>query len=137
MDSGPAREREWYGAIPLRPQSSGGGAGYTTLVLLNSMRTTNATYGQTAPPNGWGYCGTGSGPSNWDQNLDSTGRHCLDQVGMGQGDFLTGGFSSDGSGSNNVTNSATSCISIPHLRVASSGCRTSLRMARCVVTSAE
>ena len=82
------------------PSSSG--TGYKTFLLLNSMRTNNATYPQTAPPNGWGYCGTGSGPSAWDQNLDSTGRHCMDQPGMGVGDLLSGGFTSDGSGSNNV-----------------------------------
>jgi hypothetical protein len=90
----------WGNTVP--SSSSGGGTGYKTFILLNSMRTNNATYPQGTPPAGWGYCGTGSGPSNWDQNLDGTGRHCMDQPGMGQGDLLTGGFTSDGSGSNNV-----------------------------------
>src|ERR1019366_8347862 len=40
-----------------------------------------------------------------------TGYPCLDQIGRGAGDLLTGGFSSDGSGSNNVTNNATGCTS--------------------------
>ena len=36
---------------------------------------------------------------------------CLDGPGAGQGDLLTGGFTIDGSGSNNVTNAATGCTS--------------------------
>jgi hypothetical protein len=87
----------WGNTIP-----SSSGTGYKVFILLNSMRSNSATYPESAPPNGWGYCGTGSGPSSWDQNLDSTGRHCMDQPGMGQGDLLQGGFTADGSGSNNV-----------------------------------
>jgi hypothetical protein len=94
--------------------SAGGGAGYQNFLELLSMRQSNSTYSESAPPNGWGYCGTaynGTG-SNWDQNLSaSSGRSCLDQPGRGIGDLLTGGFTFDGSGSNNVTNTATGCTS--------------------------
>jgi hypothetical protein len=93
---------------------SSANTGYKTFLLLNSMRTNSATYGQTSPPNGWGYCGTGSGPSTWDQNLDSTGRHCMDQPGMGQGDLLQGGFTSDGSGSNNVCDVTSGQCAVPN-----------------------
>jgi hypothetical protein len=51
-----------------------------------------SNYTQTAPPNGWGYCGTTYGPSNWDGNNDSSGYPCLDQIGRGQGDLLQGSF---------------------------------------------
>jgi hypothetical protein len=50
------------------------------------------TYSQSAPPNGWGYCGTTYGPSGWDQNINSSGNACLDQPGRGQGDLLWGCF---------------------------------------------
>ncbi len=55
-------------------------------------RVSNATYTQSAPPAGWGYCGTAYGPSAWDENLNSTGRACLDGIGRGVGDLLTGSF---------------------------------------------
>lgn len=103
----------WGNTIP--SSSTGGGTGYKNFIELLDMRVDNSTYAQTATPNGWGYCGTsfnGTG-SNWDKNSPSAvnGYPCLDQPGRGQGDLLTGGFSSDGSGSNNVTNNATGCIS--------------------------
>jgi hypothetical protein len=102
----------WGNNIP--SSSANGGTGYHNFVVLESMRRNNSTYGQTAAPSGWGYCGTsfnGTG-SNWDANSNtSTGYHCMDQPGMGQGDLLSGGFSSDGSGPNNVTNTATGCAS--------------------------
>lgn len=89
-------------------------AGYELGIDLLSVRINNSIYTQTAAPAGWGYCGTafnGTG-SNWDQNSSTTtGYACLDQPGRGQGDLLVGGFSSDGSGSNNVTNNATGCTS--------------------------
>jgi hypothetical protein len=100
----------WGNTIP--SSSASGGTGYGSVIQLHSMRRDNTTYTESAPPAGWGYCGTsfnGSG-SNWDQNTNiSTGYHCMDQPGQGIGDLLTGGFTSDGSGSNNVTNSATAC----------------------------
>ena len=100
----------WGNTVNSSP--AGGGTGFKQMISAHSMRTDNSTYPQTGTPNGWGYCGTnfnGTG-SNWDQNSNSaTGYHCLDQPGRGQGDLLTGGFSSDGSGSNNVTNNATGC----------------------------
>lgn len=95
--------------------SAGGGTGYHNFIELLSMRQNNSTYPQGAPPTGWGYCGTSSGlsgdGSNWDGSQGATGYPCLDQPGSGPGDLLTGGFTSDGSGSNNVTNSATGCTS--------------------------
>jgi hypothetical protein len=100
----------WGNTIP--SSSAGGATGYKNFVQLLSMRQSNSTYGQTAPPQGWGYCGSAfnGNYSNWDQNTNSsTGYHCLDQPGMGKGDLLVGGFTSDGSGSNNVTNSSTGC----------------------------
>lgn len=61
--------------------------GFTdSFFALYSIRTTNATYTQTATPNGWGYCGTnfnGTG-SAWDQNQNTQyGYRCLDQPGTG------------------------------------------------------
>lgn len=47
---------------------------------------------QSLPPNGFGYCGTTYGPSNWDQNTTSNGYACLDQAGRGNGDLLQGYF---------------------------------------------
>jgi hypothetical protein len=66
---------------------------YTTFVNLDNDRTNGHPFGAT--PNGWGYCGTlGStaGPSGWDGNNDSTGWPCIDQVGRGKSDALTGLF---------------------------------------------
>jgi hypothetical protein len=73
----------------------------------------DSNHTQVAPPNGWGYCGvhqTGS-PSAWDQNADSTGDACMDQVGRGQGDLLNGlDFP-------NALNSATGTIAWPRQRL--------------------
>lgn len=60
-------------------------------------RDDNSTYSQSAPPNGWGYCGTAQtgGASSWDDNLNANGSNgwpCLDQIGRGQGDLLSGVF---------------------------------------------
>ncbi len=102
----------WGNTIP--SSSTGGGTGYKNFIELLNDRVNNTTYSQNATPNGWGYCGTafnGTG-SHWDGNSSaSSGYPCLDQPGRGQGDLLTGGFSSDGSGSNNVTNKATGATS--------------------------
>jgi hypothetical protein len=102
----------WGNTIP--SSATGGGTGYHNFIELLAMRQDNSSYTQTATPNGWGYCGTafnGTG-SKWDQNSNtSTGYACLDQPGRGIGDLLTGGFTADGSGSNNVTNNATGCVS--------------------------
>lgn len=49
-------------------------------------------YAQASSSNGWGYCGnskTGS-LSAWDGNQSSTGYPCLDQIGRGKGDMLSG-----------------------------------------------
>ncbi len=79
--------------------------GYRNLISLHSMRRNSSTYTEIAAPAGWGYCGTAQTGvlSQWDQNSNTTtGYHCMDQPGMGKGDLLQGGFTSDGSGSNNV-----------------------------------
>ncbi|HKW64951.1 MAG TPA: hypothetical protein VJN89_20515 [Candidatus Acidoferrum sp.] len=65
-------------------------SGFNTFINVDYRRETALTYTQGTPPNGWGYCGTTHGPSVWDQNLDSTGQACLDGVGRGKGDLLTG-----------------------------------------------
>jgi len=49
---------------------------------------TNLLHGFENPPKGWGYCGATYGPTNWDQNTDSTGYACIDQIGRGKGDLL-------------------------------------------------
>ena len=91
-----------------------GPEGTEIFLSFHSERSSNYTYGEDATSSGWGYCGTnfnGTG-SNWDENLSTgDGHECLDNVGMGIGDLLTGGFTSDESGTNNVTNSATGCTS--------------------------
>jgi len=56
----------------------------------DTPRTNNVTYSETAPPNGWGFCGTALGPSAWDGNTGSTGYPCMDQVGRGRGDMVNG-----------------------------------------------
>ena len=72
-----------------------GNSVYGGFVTIHSMRINNATYTQTATPNGWGYCGTafnGTG-SAWDQNSSTvTGYACMDQPGQGVGDLLSGNF---------------------------------------------
>lgn len=65
---------------------------YTNVVEMSDLRQSNVTYGETAPPNGWGYCGdtqTGS-TSVWDKNTSNTGYACLDQPARGKGDLITG-----------------------------------------------
>jgi hypothetical protein len=68
---------------------------YKNGIHLNVTRKDDTTYRQSAPPEGWGYCGTdfnGSG-SEWDENaVAGTGEACLDQPGRGRGDLLTGSF---------------------------------------------
>jgi hypothetical protein len=82
-------------------------SGFTTIQREDTVRTNNSTYSQTATPNGWGYCGTNLGSSNWDGNTDGTGYPCLDQVGRGKGALLTGVFP-------NKVDSATGTITWPH-----------------------
>jgi hypothetical protein len=87
---------------------------YKNIYHFNVTRKNNATYNQTATPNGWGYAGTefnGTG-SMWDGGTalgtDTTkGYPCLDQPGRGQGDLITGGFP-------NKVNSTTGTIYWPH-----------------------
>lgn len=69
-------------------------SGFSGLIVMWSDRASaNVPYPQ--PPNGWGYCGTeynSLGPSIWDQNTGKSGYPCIDQVGRGKGDLLTGVF---------------------------------------------
>lgn len=65
--------------------------GYHDLLYMYNDRT-NTEHPQAAPPADFGMCGTGLGPSVWDQNTNSAGYGCIDQVGRGQGDLLTGSF---------------------------------------------
>ena len=68
---------------------------YSHVVTAHINREDNATYTQTPPPAGWGYCGTGLNGtgSAWDQSAtSSTGYACMDQVGRGMGDMITGTF---------------------------------------------
>jgi hypothetical protein len=92
------------------PASTGSNQGYNNFVTIHSMRRNNSTYGQSATPNGWGYCGTsfnGTG-SNWDRNSNtSTGYRCLDQPGLGVGQLLSGQFP-------NAINTATNSIAWPN-----------------------
>ncbi len=92
----------WGNTFP--SSSTGGGTGYRNAIQALDMRANSTTYSQTAPPAGWGYCGTAKtgSASNWDGNTNSSGYPCLDQPARGVGDLLQGGFTSDGSGSNNV-----------------------------------
>ena len=90
--------------IPAAP----GSVGWTSAWRTTENRYQGTPYAQTAPPQGWGYCGTnfnGTG-SPWDQTLTS-GYRCLDQVGAGAGDLLTGNFPSK-------VNSTTGTIAWPH-----------------------
>lgn len=87
---------------------------YKNVFITNVTRKSNATYGQTATPNGWGYAGTafnGTG-SNWDGGtLNGTnttlGYPCLDQPGRGAGQLLVGLMPSK-------TNQATGTIAWPN-----------------------
>jgi hypothetical protein len=76
----------WGNSIPV--VNSSAGSGYQWLITAHSMRVNNNTYGQTATPNGWGYCGTQSGlagdGSKWDGNQNATtGYPCMDDPGRG------------------------------------------------------
>lgn len=84
--------------------------GYVVLLRQQEVRADNVTYSQSATPAGFGYCGTdfdGKG-SNWDSNSNSgTGYPCLDQVGRGAGQMLTGSLPS-------LINSSTGTIAWPN-----------------------
>ena len=86
---------------------------YQSLMWLVSARNGH-DYTETATPNGWGYCGTnfnGTG-SAWDGNTPSAvyGYPCIDQVGRGQSDLLTGTFPSK-------VDSVTSTITWPNQKL--------------------
>jgi hypothetical protein len=68
-------------------------SGYQNFGEVDTVRTNNNTYGQGTPPNGWGYCGVHANGSTsvWDENLSNDGHKCMDGVGAGKGDLLTGG----------------------------------------------
>jgi hypothetical protein len=79
---------------------------YKNIVYFNNCRTASGDcgYTQNAPPNGWGYC---NGASGWDSN--GTPNVCIDQVGRGQGDLLTGTY-----GTPNRVNSVSGIVSWPN-----------------------
>jgi hypothetical protein len=71
--------------------------GYETLLGIREQRA-DGDYTESAPPNGWGWCGTantgkpGTG-SAWDFSATTaTGYPCIDQPGRGMGDLLQGQF---------------------------------------------
>ena len=70
--------------------------GHKQFVDADVIRNNSDTYPQGAPPNGWGFCKASPissvvGPSSWDHNnAGQDGWPCLDQIGRGQGDLLTG-----------------------------------------------
>jgi hypothetical protein len=68
--------------------------GFNQFLHLYIARVSNATYAETAPPAGWGYCGTAQtgSASGWDENTNSSGYACLDGIGRGKGDLLQGTF---------------------------------------------
>jgi chitodextrinase len=70
---------------------------FSTFLREDEIRSNSATYTQSATPGGWGYCGKGASGtgSNWDQNGNgTTGYACLDQIGRGAGQLLTGSLPS-------------------------------------------
>jgi hypothetical protein len=83
------------------------GGVYKNILYFNICRTASGDcgYSQNSAPGGWGYC---NGSSPWDQNNESNGYACIDQPGRGQGDLLTGSYSSS-----NRRNSATGSVSYP------------------------
>ena len=97
----------WGNTIP--SSSAGGGTGFRSLISGHEMRYDSSTYPQTAPPNGWGYCGTHQTgtASAWDQNKDSTGYMCIDQPGAGIGQLLVNDFPK-------VINNSTGTIASPN-----------------------
>jgi hypothetical protein len=82
----------WGNTLP--SSSAGGGTGFRSVINANEMRVNTTTYIQSAPPAGWGYCGTSQtgAASPWDQNTNSTGYACLDQPGRGVGQLLVNNF---------------------------------------------
>ncbi len=83
----------WRNHAPSTETLPDSGSGFKIFILMISTRG-DAQYMQGATPLGWGYCGTnhdGTG-SNWDGNSPSaaTGYPCIDQIGRGAGDLLSG-----------------------------------------------
>jgi hypothetical protein len=79
------------------PSGTGGTAtGYVNFISWIDDRYDSSTYPITVPPAGWGPCGThfNGTASNWDGNTNSDGYPCIDQVGRGVGDLVSGNFSS-------------------------------------------
>jgi len=66
--------------------------GYKEMVMGDVVRANSMTYSQTSPPSGWGYCGSGvsGATSSWDGNTSTNGYPCIDQIGRGKGDLLSG-----------------------------------------------
>lgn len=67
-------------------------SGIRWVTQLSIVRQSGATYSQSPPPTGWGYCGnTQTGvTSAWDGNTSNNGYPCLDAPGRSAGNMLTG-----------------------------------------------
>jgi len=96
---------------------------YTTMLdMANDRDNTGHGFGA-APPvttaaamTGWGFCGTlvsgsNQGPSQWDFTTSTPGYPCIDQVGRGMSDLVTGLFKPPNS---TKINSVTGSVSWPH-----------------------
>jgi hypothetical protein len=84
--------------------------GFLAFLREDEIRANTDTYGaQTSTPNGWGMCGSGSTGtgSAWDSSTSGTGYPCLDQIGRGAGQLISGSFPSK-------VNSSTGTIAWPH-----------------------
>jgi hypothetical protein len=62
------------------------------VVQTDDRRDDDTSYGESAPPNAWGYCGSAltGVTSSWDGNVTSNGYPCLDMPARGKGDLITG-----------------------------------------------
>jgi hypothetical protein len=88
--------------------------GYGNAIIYRVLREVAAGHYMTAYPAGPGYCGTGSTgtASPIDQNLDSSGYACYDEVGRGQGDLMSGDWlapAGGGSGCGKRNDTLASC----------------------------
>ena len=84
--------------------------GFLAFLREDEIRANTDTYGaQTSTPNGWGMCGSGSTGtgSAWDSSTSGTGYPCLDQIGRGAGQLISGSFPSK-------VNNSTGTIAWPH-----------------------
>jgi hypothetical protein len=86
---------------------------YQHMIDFVTIRYDINNHPEVGTPTDWGYCGTHQtgNYSAWDQNTNSTGDACMDQVGRGQGDLL------NGQNFPNALNSATGTIAWPRQKL--------------------